>query len=211
MEWTFSWPLSCTGTIKHMIKAVIFDCFGVLTTEAFHAFRDKYFLDSPEDRIRANKLMEELNKAKIPYDDFLKRLADLSKISKQDALEYLSTNQPNEPLFDFIRRDLKAKYKISILSNAGGNWIKEIFSKKDVELFDDIVLSYEHGITKPSADIFLLAAQRLNLDPRECVFIDDNASHCEGAEAVGMKAVKYEDFPQLKKDLEKVLSAGADN
>jgi hypothetical protein len=26
-----------------------------------------------------------------------------------------------------------------------------------------------------------------------------------------MKAVKYEDFPQLKKDLEKVLSAGADN
>jgi FMN phosphatase YigB (HAD superfamily) len=41
--------------------------------------------------------------------------------------------------------------------------------------------------------------------------IDDRLELCEGAMAVGMQAIMYKGLNQLKKDLERVLSAGADN
>lgn len=188
-----------------MIKAIIFDCFGVLTTEGFGVFRNKYFENSPENRSRANKLMDELNGGKVSYDDFLTGLAALSKTSKETVMEYLTENKPNEPLFDYIRQQLKPLYKIGMLSNAGENWLEELFSKEDVELFDDIVLSYEHGLIKPEAGIYLLAAKRLKVEPQECLFIDDNVGHCEGARKVGMQTIHYQDFSQLKKDLERLL------
>lgn len=33
-------------------------------------------------------------------------------------------------------------------------------------------------------------ASRLKVRPEECVFLDDFADNCKGAEAVGMKAIK---------------------
>jgi FMN phosphatase YigB (HAD superfamily) len=69
-----------------MIKAVIFDCFGVLTTESFGAFRNQYFENSVENRAKANKLMGDLNAGRLEYDVFLDGLAGLSGISKQNLL-----------------------------------------------------------------------------------------------------------------------------
>jgi epoxide hydrolase-like predicted phosphatase len=195
-----------------MIKAVIFDCFGVLTTESFGAFRNQYFENSVENRAKANKLMGDLNAGRLEYDVFLDGLAGLSGISKEKVLDYLSsTKSPNILLFSYIRKELKPKYKIGMLSNAGGNWLKELFSEEDLKLFDDIVLSYEHGLIKPEPDIYLLASGRLGVEPGECVFIDDSQNHCEGARAVGMQAVPYKNFQQMKQGLEEILAPGANN
>jgi putative hydrolase of the HAD superfamily/hydrolase len=97
------------------------------------------------------------------------------------------------------------------LSNAGADWINELLDKNDVRLFDDIVLSYQHGVTKPSREIYLLAAKRLGLEPKECVFIDDAQRHCLAAKEAGMKAINYNDFEQMKTELEELLSAGSDD
>lgn len=35
-----------------------------------------------------------------------------------------------------------------------------------------------------------LTAKRLNLKPEECIFLDDLAKNCEGAEAAGMVAIE---------------------
>jgi epoxide hydrolase-like predicted phosphatase len=191
-----------------MIKAIIFDCFGVLTTEAFHAFRNEYFLNSPEKRSSANQLMDNLNAAKISYDVFLSSLAEISGISKEEVETYLSSSQPNKPLFKYIKDNLKGKYRIGMLSNAGGNWLEQMFGKEKAELFDDVVLSYEHGILKPEAEIYKLAAQRLGVKPEECIFIDDNLGHCKGAQKTGMKSICYQDFLQTQKELNKLLAAG---
>jgi putative hydrolase of the HAD superfamily len=194
-----------------MIKAIIFDCFGVLTTESFDVFRSKYFRSEPEKRKKANELMDRLNAAQIEYSVFLKGLSNLSGVDEEKIEKYLSANKTNEPLFDYIRTKLKPKYKIGMLSNAGGNWLEELFAKNDVDVFDDTVLSYEHGIIKPDAGIFNLAAQRLGVQTSECVFIDDHDNHCQGAKKAGMKSVWYKDFFQMKADLEKILSSRADN
>ena len=193
-----------------MIKAIIFDCFGVLTTEGFKVFRDKYILDA-DKREAANKVMDELNAGKYPYDDFVKILSELASVPEKTTKSYLDENKPNEPLFDFIRNDLKPKYKIGMLSNAGDDWIEELFEPQDIKLFDDIVLSYKFGMIKPDSAIYDLAAKRLGVTKEEVVFIDDTTDHCRGAENCGMKAVIYKDFPQMKRRLTEILAAGANH
>jgi epoxide hydrolase-like predicted phosphatase len=194
-----------------MIKAIIFDCFGVLTTEGFGLFRDKYFANAPDKRLNANKLMDKLNEGKLDYDDFIDGLTELSGAPSATVKDYMTQNKSNELLFDFMRTELKPKYKIGLLSNAGDNWLKELFDEKDIKLFDDIVLSYELGVIKPDPKIYEIAADRLDAKPEECVFIDDNQRHCNGGARVGMKTVCYANFEQAKKELKALLATAADN
>ena len=44
---------------------------------------------------------------------------------------------------------------------------------------------------KPQPEIYLLAAERLGVEPEACVFVDDLRENCEGAEAVGMTAIRH--------------------
>jgi putative hydrolase of the HAD superfamily len=72
-------------------------------------------------------------------------------------------------------------------------------------------LSYKVGLIKPDPNIYIMAAKRLGLEPEECVFIDDNPGHCSAAREVGMKAIVYSSFSEVKNNLEKILSAGTDD
>src|SRR4051812_3957844 len=194
-----------------MIKAIIFDCFGVLTTSGFRVFRDKYFENEPQKHRLALDLMAQQNLGLLTYKHFIKQMSDLAKVPEAKVQEYMDENKSNEPLFDFIRSQLQPKYKIGLLSNAGNNWLKELFSEKDIKLFNDTVLSYEVGYIKPDPSIYILAAKRLHVEPSECVFIDDNPGHCHAAKEIGMKSIYYEDFSQFKRDIEKILSAGSNH
>lgn len=49
------------------------------------------------------------------------------------------------------------------------------------------------GLTKPDPRIFLLAAERLGVEPQQCLFIDDNLVSLYGATDAGMKAVLIQD------------------
>ena len=189
-----------------MIKAIIFDCFGVLSTEGFRVFCGKYFKDQPKKRAQAQSLMDLHTLGSLTYEEFIDSLAKLAEQKSETVEDYLHSNRPNEPLFDYIREDLKPKYKIGMLSNAGDDWLSELFSSQDLALLDDVVLSFKFGITKPNPAIYELAAQRLGVKPIDCVFIDDIDRYCDGARAVGMQAILYGDFEQMKTDLESLLN-----
>lgn len=47
--------------------------------------------------------------------------------------------------------------------------------------------------TKPAPDIFLLAAERLNLDPKQCLAIEDSVPGHEAAAAAGMRVIAVPD------------------
>ena len=44
---------------------------------------------------------------------------------------------------------------------------------------------------KPDTAIYQLAAQRLGLDPEECIFVDDRPVNLEPAAEIGMRTVLY--------------------
>lgn len=114
--------------------------------------------------------------------------------------------EPNRQLLDFIKTQLKPKYKVGVISNAAGDWLYEILPAADVQLFDDIVLSHRAGVAKPELAIYRLSLKNLGVIASEAVFIDDLEPFCQAAKQLGMKAILYESFPQMRRDLGKILS-----
>jgi len=70
-----------------------------------------------------------------------------------------------------------------------------------------MVFSFEIGATKPKPQAYEAILTKLAVKPKDAVFIDDQPHYCESARAVGMQAIRYEDFEQMKAELEKILAA----
>ena len=188
-----------------MIKAIIFDCFGVLTTDGWRQIREEILTD-PDAREQARALDRAVNVGEMNYDDFVTEIASLTGLSIADTRTQLINTAPNTRLFEFIRDELKPHYQIGLLSNAADNWLDDLFLPWQVELFDDTVLSYAVGMIKPQPDIYDLMATKLGVLPEECVFIDDIERYVTAAVDVGMKGVVFTDTDQTIAAIKEVIA-----
>lgn len=189
-----------------MIKAIIFDCFGVLTTDGWLPFKKKHFGHDPALEAQATGLNKQVDAGLADYDDFVGGVAELAAVSKTEARSAIEENVAQEELFEYIKNSLKVRYKIGMLSNVGANWLPDLFSPEQVKLFDAVALSYETGFVKPDERAYQTIAKRLDVAPGECVLLDDRERYCLAAEAADMKAIVYKDFIQAKRELENMLT-----
>lgn len=194
-----------------MIKAIIFDCFGVLTTDLWKEFLSSLPKEIDIEALRT--LNYQFDKGQITADDFM---AKVRAVSGQEIpmLEFLSDDQltaKNTRLMGYIGQ-LKTNFKIGLLSNISSNWIREHFlDYEEQQIFDDIVMSFEVGIAKPASEIFILAAERLKVKPNECLFIDDAERNCLGATQTGMVSIVYISTDQCIDDIKALLSTQKGN
>lgn len=185
------------------LQAVIFDCFGVLTTDGWRQIRQEV-LRTDEEWQRAQELDRAVNTAQITYDEFVVHVAELLKLSPAETRKQLVTAAPNIALFTYIRDVLKPQYKIGMLSNAADNWLDELFDPWQVALFDEIVLSYQVGMVKPDERMYELMATRLGMLPEECVFVDDVERFVVAAQDVGMTSLLFEDTEKFVSEFERI-------
>lgn len=187
------------------IKAVIFDCFGVLVTDGWSPFLHRHFHDKPELKAKAklnNRLVDSGLKG---YDDHIKDLSNMTGDSVGEVLKQIENNVANDELFDYIQNSLKGSYKIGILSNAGANWMDRLFAPNQIEMIDEVVLSCDIGIAKPDVKAYESITTRLGVLPEECVFIDDVFLYCSVAESIGMESINYQNYKQTVTKLEEIL------
>lgn len=140
--------------------------------------------------------------------DFLESVAELAGISVDAVAAVMhDKHRRNEPLIARAK-ELKSKYKIGMISNMGYDMLKDLFDEQERdELFDDMVVSSEVGLIKPSWDIFELALERLGVAADETVFIDDQPANVEGAERVGMKTILFTTNAQFETELAAIETA----
>jgi putative hydrolase of the HAD superfamily len=186
-----------------MIRALIFDCFGVLYEDDIQTLYD---LMGPEQLEDAHELVRKVDIGSISVAEFIDGIAALSQCSSEEIREIINIpHDRNADLFDYIK-ELKGTYKIGLLSNVNTEAIDRIFPKIErEELFDAIALSSEVGLLKPDAEIYALVAKQLNLPTDACVYVDDIAANVDGARRVGMKGIVFIDNNQLKADLASIL------
>jgi HAD superfamily hydrolase (TIGR01509 family) len=194
-----------------MIKAVIFDFFGVLAKRGLRQFKTDYFANNQAKITQSKKLQGQLDRGLIGYDDYIDGLASLADVDRSKVLKYTEEYKPNTELLDYIKSELKPHYKLGIISNAGADWVIKIIGEDNQKLFDDIILSYKSGFIKPEQEIYLMSAKNLGVESTECVFVDDILTYCQGAESVGMNTIWYKTFKQFKRELEKILVPVSDN
>lgn len=183
-----------------MIKAVLFDCFGVLVTEAWLPFKARHFGDHPELLQQVSDLHSQANLGLISQQDFYEAAGSMCGLSADEVRRQLAANQPNEPLFEYIK-EIKPLYKIGVLSNISGNYLENMLSPDQLALFDKFELSFESGYIKPQPGAFEAAARGIAVSPAECVMVDDQDKNVKSAESAGMKAILYRDVTQLRRDM----------
>jgi putative hydrolase of the HAD superfamily len=188
-----------------MIKAIIFDSFGVLAEDGWTPFKRMYLTKDPELAEKVSQLGKQVDSGERSYDDMITETAKLIGLEQDTVRLAVERKVPNEELFAYIQTELKPHYKIGMLSNASYNVLDSLFTPEQAALFDATALSYELGLTKPDPKMYTIAAERLGVAVNEVLFVDDQEKHCEGARALGMQALLYKNLTQLKHDLPVLL------
>ncbi len=183
-----------------MIKAVIFDVDGVLI-DSFDAnlkfYQDLlHFAGYPPptreqfaplfhinmfDAIKAfinSESEEEVQKIwQIVHDRVVPYPIDLLKTSSDAA---------------GIITELSKDYKIGIVTARVRNGIFEIPSLARLKKYFDVVIAYEDTTNhKPDPEPLLLASEKLEVKPNDCVYVGDTLSDIQASRAAGMKAIAY--------------------
>ena len=193
-----------------MIKAIIFDCFGVIRVDATIIAYRKLGGDIDKDGVFIRDTVAQANAGLIPSaaSAIAKRLGITEArwretVSQSSVVDY--------EILDYIK-ELRKKYKTAILSNVAPDGLKIWFEPGFLEQYFDVaVASGDVGYAKPEPEAYEITADRLGVRLDECVMVDDKLELCEGASAVGMKGIMYKNLGQLKKDLESLLAAVTDN
>lgn len=98
-------------------------------------------------------------------------------------------------------KKLRKRSKLVLLSNTN-IWHFEHVNKfyGILELFDEFILSYRFGISKPNVKIFELAIEKLSCNDK-ILFIDDIEENVNAAKKVGLVATQYKNPKLLEKFL----------
>ncbi len=196
--------------IRPVIKALIFDCFGVLTTDKWKAFVDG--LPPEIDKGKLRELNRQLDTGFLDRSDFSQQVFELTG-SRPQEVESLLNNEvaKNLELLKLIGEKRATGMKVGLLSNVSSDWVTKVFLDQDeLALFDVTLMSYEVGIAKPDPRIFEIMCSRLGANPEESVMIDDASHNCAGAESLGMKTILYTDLSSFQTEIEQLLTDSND-
>ena len=185
-----------------MIKGCIFDLDGVIVDTAhYHYLAWKrlahelgYDLTELEnEKLKGVSRIQSLNiildLAGISLNQEHKEL--LAKKKNIWFNDYIERMTPDEifPGVEELMKSLKARgIRIAVASSSKNaqTVLKQLRIEKE---FDTVIDGSMIRKTKPDPEIFLLAAERMGVDPRFCVVIEDAEAGVEAARAAGMKCI----------------------
>ncbi len=208
--------------VDHLpLRAVLFDFGGVITTSPFEAFaryeRERGlpdgFLRSVNATNHHDNAWARLERAEVSLPEFDALFADEAaalghRVPGADVLQLLM-GDVREEMVEALRRIAAADHLVTgLLTN---NFIA--FGDEDtpggfrpiVELFDAIIESSQVGVRKPEPRFYELACERLGIEPREAVFLDDLGTNLKTARAMGMRTIKVVDPADALAELEAML------
>lgn len=196
-----------------MLQGVLFDMDGVLldseefiTRAGMMMFREKGFAVNESDfkpftGMGENRFLGGVaEKYGIPFD-----------LEKDKARAYAIYEQitrgklkPLNGVHEFIARCRKKNLKLAVATSADEVKMRINLRETGLQesLFDALVNGLEVFHKKPHPEIYLLASKRLDLDPSECLVVEDAISGMKAALAAGCKCLalttsfKAEEFDQ---------------
>lgn len=174
-----------------MIKAVVFDCFGVLYGSSMWA---QLALCPPERRQDLIDNNKQNDYGFLTVEQYVTNTAEILGISPNRVATMLrDIHVRNQPMFDFIGELRRMGVKTALLTNAGRDLPARLFTEEELHgaVFDAYLVSSEYGIVKPNPAIFELIAGKLGVPVGECVMLDDTPENCEGAEVAGMQSIQH--------------------
>ena len=208
-----------------MLKAVLWDFGGVLTSSPFEAFgRYEVEHNLPKDFIRSinatnpdTNAWAQFESSTISATEFDLAFARESsakghEIKGKDILALLSGDI--RPRMVAALKQIKQHYRVGCITNnvKSGQGAGMARSEEKatavaavMALFDTIIESSVVGVRKPDLKIYQLACEARQIEPHEALFLDDLGINLKPAKALGMTTIKVLSEAQALADLEQIL------
>ncbi|MCK1357438.1 HAD-IA family hydrolase [Bradyrhizobium sp. 199] len=201
------------------IEAVIFDFGGVLTSSPFEAFaRFETERGLPIDIIRRTNAANHLEnawakfeRAEVDIDAFDHLFAEESRalgaeVRGREVVSLLQGDLRPE-MVEALKR-IKAKFKTGCITNnlpanaIGSMTGRSLYIAEVMVLFDHVIESAKIGLRKPDPRIYRLMVETLNVDSKNCVYLDDLGVNLKPAREMGMTTIKVTSGAQAIAELE---------
>ena len=196
------------------IKAVLFDMDGLmvdtesLSTEAFiNSAKAQGYNMTKEETLKVLGFTK-ANIYQFWIDYFQGTNVDGKKLV-DDHYEYIEnvlyTVGPEKmPYVEELLKYLKENnYKIAVASSSDAADIKNNLEKTKLEKYiDEIASGAEVENGKPAPDVFLLAAKRLGVDPKDCLILEDSKAGIKAGKASGAMVFMVPDMFTVDKECE---------
>lgn len=204
------------------IKGVISDMDGViLDTEKLYVrfwCEAANFYGYPMQRhhalsIRSMARMFVIDKLKGYFgEDFdyhavhAKRIELMDKYIEENEIE---AKQGAETLLSYLKQN---GYKVALATATAPDRATAYLERLDLlKYFDEIVCASMVEKGKPEPDIYLYAAEKLGLEPHECIALEDSQNGIKSASSAGCKTVMVPDLDGPTDEIKPLLYAVADN
>lgn len=199
------------------VKAAIFDLDGTLVDsmgiwkEIDIEYLGRFGLECPEDmqsEIEGMSFSETAVYFKERFslpDDVEKIKNDWNDMTRQKYREEI----PMKPgALTFLRECRKKGLKLGIATSNSRELVEEIAQTHGfANYFDVIMTACEVAHGKPAPDIYLAVAEKLQVEPKECIVFEDIAPGIMAGKNAGMRVCAVEDDYSLQMREEKMQLA----
>ena len=172
-----AWTLAANELNVPDIEATVRDCTGTTIPWIAEYWAKKY----PD----------------IPFDDYLPR-------RQYHYFHILEAGVPVKEGAHELLTYLKARgYKIGMATSTPWDTVAEHLARTGMtDYFDTVVTGDMVQNGKPAPDIYLLAAERLGVDPAECIGVEDSLNGVRSIHAAGMRAIMIPDLVKPTAEVE---------
>lgn len=129
-------------------------------------------------------------KHKVPYsiDELVKMTNDLTI----PVFKNMEKMEPMPGVIKLLDKLKSRKIPLALASSSFPEVIEIVLDKTGLrDYFEEVVNSRMVGKSKPAPDIFLLAANQLNISPQRCIVIEDSTNGITAAKSAGMYCIAY--------------------
>jgi len=174
-----------------MIKHIIFDLDGVLFDGCelhAHLFIDAVLQVKPDTTVTKQYHDTVLNglttRRKLELLNIVGEEAEeIYKIKQSMTNDYIRNNiQPNIKNKEICEALLNLNYKVYCVTNSIRSTVENILKGMDIiHMFSGIISNQDTTESKPSPEPYLTLYKKFNLDPKECMIIEDSKHGIDSA------------------------------
>ena len=135
---------------------------------------------------------------------------ELTRHTREYVYDYYAKNGvPVKPYLQKLLEYLKENgYKMAVASSSRRQSVMHhLENTKVVDYFDAIICGDMIEHSKPAPDIYLKAAEELNVNPEECYALEDSPNGIRSAKSAGMKVIMVPDMIKPTEDIKSLLDA----
>ncbi|MBI5787587.1 MAG: HAD family phosphatase [Candidatus Schekmanbacteria bacterium] len=197
-----------------MIKVIVFDLGNVIIpfcfSELYRKLADlsKYSEDEIAQIGFDSRLIRDFENGLISPGQFYQAVCHRLNIvvGYADFVDMWNNIFTEHTKVSSLIRSLKENYRLFLLSNTNELHFNYAYKKFPVlEIFDEYILSYQTGCSKPSTEIYQEVISRAGCNPDEIVYTDDIAAYVEAARKLDLQVIHFLSEEQLERDLRQLI------